>query len=704
MPVVVSHAAMLLPNAMTTTTTTTTTDNVVVIKDNGSRDYLAATRTRANTCNGAVQVLVVVMTAFVLAGVVAGKILDRIPSDLQDRGEDLQATRMMREYRRMLKQVNPQTQAAFTNVYAGRHWGHDGGGSGAGSSLHFTGPLRALLKRLVESLGIKSLVDMPSGAATWQDVFLQDLFKTKLDFKYRGVEIVKSLVDAANARWIHEPRVFFTVGDMAEEPVLSGYDAIFSRDALQHNTYLDIIKTLRNWAHSDAKYLLVGSYPSMPANHNLAGPGGNHFDIDLAKAPFNLTPWQVHLESAFTYGPGDHEKHIYVYKINDLRLVDFDAMAQRAGVGRLPPLPTSAADTSLAKSVEIATSADDADIITGVLVDTGPEVRYNMEDVMDTFVKNLPSGTNFHIVYRIGMGGEERIHAYVDKQRARPNAVRWTLDGLPKELVASRESYSRLMTNATWYRNLPGGDMILIFHTDSVACSKPKRNMREYLKYDLAAPPWPLEWNTGTAGKGGFSLRRKSAMIAHIERYEKLIPGMKEMHPPIHPEDVFFAKSDVLHYPSRHDLQEFAVEHVFSEAPLGVHQPWHALSKVGSHQRDLLTKNCPELQLVVSDPRRHVPVPRPHGMAEPAAVSQARAKRDAFVRKATGALQDAIERTRLSSRQAQTTDERGNQTFSPPVLVKHYSRAAHHHETRHEHRSSRFYRSRSRVRRRPSGR
>ena len=190
-----------LPNAMTTTTTTTTTDNVVVIKDNGSRDS-ATTRTRANTCNGAGQVLVVVMTAFVLAGVVAGKILDRIPSDLQDRGEDLQATRMMREYRRMLKQVNPQTQAAFTNVYAGRHWGHDGGGSGAGSSLHFTGPLRALLKRLVESLGIKSLVDMPSGAATWQDVFLQDLFKTKLDFKYRGVEIVKSLVDATHFKLV----------------------------------------------------------------------------------------------------------------------------------------------------------------------------------------------------------------------------------------------------------------------------------------------------------------------------------------------------------------------------------------------------------------------------------------------------------------------------------------------------------------------
>ena len=48
-------------------------------------------------------------------------------------------------------------QSAFTHTYRTYGWGGDGGGSGAGSSVHFTVPLRAVLARFVSEKGIKSM-------------------------------------------------------------------------------------------------------------------------------------------------------------------------------------------------------------------------------------------------------------------------------------------------------------------------------------------------------------------------------------------------------------------------------------------------------------------------------------------------------------------------------------------------------------------
>ena len=75
---------------------------------------------------------------------------------------------------------------------------------------------------------------------------------------------------------------------------------ILSRDALQHNKPAVIVSTLRRWARSDAKWLLVGSYPNVTPNVALRMRGieaGKSFDIDLRKPPYCLEPTQMYRET-----------------------------------------------------------------------------------------------------------------------------------------------------------------------------------------------------------------------------------------------------------------------------------------------------------------------------------------------------------------------------------------------------------------------
>ena len=169
---------------------------------------------------------------------------------------------------------------------------------------------------------LNAMIDAPCGAMAWQTPLLNHLVHTKPGFRYLGIDVVKHVVQKNSNRfsgaWTFYKNisksvnpgfsVAFLHADLANTSNWSmplGYDLILCRDALQHLRYDDIWRVLHRFADSDAKYILIGSYPegSMHCapymdgspNRNLARPGA-FFCIDLQRPPFRLMPTDIFKE------------------------------------------------------------------------------------------------------------------------------------------------------------------------------------------------------------------------------------------------------------------------------------------------------------------------------------------------------------------------------------------------------------------------
>ena len=69
-----------------------------------------------------------------------------------------------------------------------------------------------------------------------------------------------------------------------------GFDLILSRDAPQHNPLSKVVPALQHYTLSDAKYLLVGSYPENINTKRVRHAGYYWMEINLAAPPFCLRP------------------------------------------------------------------------------------------------------------------------------------------------------------------------------------------------------------------------------------------------------------------------------------------------------------------------------------------------------------------------------------------------------------------------------
>src|ERR1700682_6084572 len=80
----------------------------------------------------------------------------------------------------------------FRRIHDTNLWGAEASTSGLGSEIDATAVLRAELPRLLEKLGVTSLLDAPCGDVGW-------INQADLRVHYVGVDIVPSLVERLQA-------------------------------------------------------------------------------------------------------------------------------------------------------------------------------------------------------------------------------------------------------------------------------------------------------------------------------------------------------------------------------------------------------------------------------------------------------------------------------------------------------------------------
>jgi hypothetical protein len=87
-------------------------------------------------------------------------------------------------------------RAYFAGMYKDNVWGDMDSRSGSGSNLANTEALRSALPGLFESLGVRSLLDLPCGDWAW----MRTVDLTGLD-RYIGGDIVPELIERLNREY-----------------------------------------------------------------------------------------------------------------------------------------------------------------------------------------------------------------------------------------------------------------------------------------------------------------------------------------------------------------------------------------------------------------------------------------------------------------------------------------------------------------------
>ncbi len=167
----------------------------------------------------------------------------------------------------------------FAAIHASNSWGSSETVSGPGSEQEATRPIRRRLPRLINSLGVRILLDAPCGDMNW-------ISRVDLDLDhYYGVDVVRTIVEDNRASFGNSLRTFLTL-DVRSDP-LPSVDLAICRDLLVHLPLADGLRALKNlW--QVAPYVLTTHYPRQ--FRNIDCQMGDWRPLNLVKAPFSLTP------------------------------------------------------------------------------------------------------------------------------------------------------------------------------------------------------------------------------------------------------------------------------------------------------------------------------------------------------------------------------------------------------------------------------
>lgn len=208
-------------------------------------------------------------------------------------------------------------EEVFTDIHRTNFWHGWESISGQGSNISTTRGIRAILPELLLKLGIKTLLDAPSGDFNWMNELLKEC---DVDL-YIGIDIVKVMVKRCQQEYGSVKRVFM-YGNLIDTP-LPKVDMILSRDCLAHLSYADAYQVIKNFKESGSTYLLTSHHVNTKYNEDITT--GLNYPIKLTIAPFNF-PEPLFIIKETTEPASAHQgKCLALWRLAD---IDLDAIAR----------------------------------------------------------------------------------------------------------------------------------------------------------------------------------------------------------------------------------------------------------------------------------------------------------------------------------------------------------------------------------------
>lgn len=211
------------------------------------------------------------------------------------------------------------TAAIFEDIYRRKIWDHEGSISGDASTIEATRRLRRELPTLLEKYRIRSMLDIPCGDFSWMSLVNLE------SIEYTGADIVEKLVQENRRKYrataepepgAQAPRRRFVALDICASD-LPPADIVFCRDCLVHLSNERVFAALENIKRSEAKYLLMTTFPSRRKNRNTVS--GAWRALNFERAPFHLPePLEVINEGFSLRGGRFPDKSMALWRIAEI--------------------------------------------------------------------------------------------------------------------------------------------------------------------------------------------------------------------------------------------------------------------------------------------------------------------------------------------------------------------------------------------------
>lgn len=186
----------------------------------------------------------------------------------------------------------------FERIYRDNIWEGAESRSGPGSAIGITEIIRGELARWTAEHRIATFVDVPCGDFNWMRYV-----EFPNELKYTGIDIVKDLIAANNARFSGE-KCRFIYGDILTSD-LPEADVYFCKDIFIHFPNESIVNATARVLRK-CRYLLASTYPNTRSNEDVAFGDARRVNLELLLGP--------PIEMLKDFGGDSNDRYIGVWK------------------------------------------------------------------------------------------------------------------------------------------------------------------------------------------------------------------------------------------------------------------------------------------------------------------------------------------------------------------------------------------------------